>query len=175
MKAKGPIIAISAVLILILVFVLFSSGDDSSTDNDSDKLTPTVTSSDTLSPEDVLENLDGDSNQPSGPLSIEIVGPEGETFQKSQARHYEAKVTNLGNFKGMCYWWFCLNAYDTEELYQEQTTQVTGGEKCGFTSTFINERGELRVVVRVEKTKYYDGNNEGVLEEATATRNYTVL
>lgn len=125
-------------------------------------------------PEQVLEEMDARENPESkGPLSAEIVSPEGDTFEMSQARLYRAMVENrstIFNQKTTCHWKFYLNEYSEEVLYKEMDTPVTG-DRCGFTSTFIDKRGKLRVVLEVSTV---DTKTNETLESFTTEKNYLV-
>ena len=138
---------------------------------------PTITKSDPsfsdeLAAEEALRFLDeAEEIKVTGPMSAEIVSPEGDSFVPSQARMYEARITNFPkNAKGECQWNFYLNQYDEEELYQQQTTRVIG-DYCKFTTTFIKDPGELRVEVKIVAT---DRTGETTVAETVAERKYLV-
>ncbi|WKZ24097.1 MAG: hypothetical protein QY312_00615 [Candidatus Dojkabacteria bacterium] len=124
--------------------------------------------SETVSPTAEVENTK---------LEVRITSPTEETFQPRQARMWSADILN---FKGMitrfasCEWRFYLNENNSEALYQEQVTRAVLSEgkenTCGFTSTFIEKRGKLRV----EVTVIVKDLQENELERYTAERNYIV-
>ena len=109
-------------------------------------------------------------------LEISIISPEGEIFETSQARFYKALAE--GNFKYdnqvKCSWEFFLNQNNEEELYETMETSSILSEEsqdvCGFTSTFIEDAGVLRVKLTMT---VYDRLNENI-ETVTAERMYTV-
>ena len=169
-KAFFTVLISAIALVFAYSLINFQKTASNKTIENQATVTPTQTTE--MSPEDVIEQMDGGTEQVTGPPAIEIISPEGDSFVMSQARMYKAKVSNLGNYKGVCYWKFYLNQYDEEELYREQETQVTGDDTCGFTSTFIDNRGELRVEVTLETQDYNTGDSvETVIDEAT----YSVL
>lgn len=110
-------------------------------------------------------------------LKLTIISPEEETFIPRQARMYNSILE--GNQKYdfasvRCNWKFYLNENNEETLIQEMNnTGVMSGESkelCGFTSTFIDRVGKLRVVLSL--TLY---NAIGDLESIEAERTYTVV
>ncbi len=175
------IIILIVILLLLFAGIAFSRnlffGGNSNT---KDPVTPIETtnqnqnidSSEELSAEEALRLLEeGEKIEVTGTMTAEIVSPEGEVFMPSQARMYEADITNFPkNASGECQWSFYLNQYDQEELYQEMTTPVIQ-DSCKFTSTFIANQGELRVEVRVIAT---DGSGGEIVAETIAEREYTV-
>ena len=173
MKTKKAFftILISAIA-LVFSYSLINSQKPVTYETTEKQNTLTPTESTDLSPEDIINQMDGGSEEVTGPLSVEITSPKGDSFVMSQARMYEASVSNLGSNKGTCYWKFYLNQYDEEELYREQETQVTGDDTCGFTSSFIDNRGELRVEVTLESQDYY---TKEIIEATTDEARYTVL
>lgn len=170
------------ILLLLLFFIIigfvfsknqFSGGDSTDITQETAETKDPDSSDEELTGEEVIELLEErEKVEITGPMSVEIVSPEEETFIPSQARMYKAVVTNFPkNAFGECEWLFYLNQYDQEELYQQQTTRVTQGSSCAFTSTFIKSRGELRVEVRVVAT---NPPGEEVIAEAVGERKYTV-
>lgn len=160
-----------SILITLIIFVVtysFINYQDTSDTKQSEKAaTPTPTQKSERTPEGVLRDLDGETVPVTGPLTVEIISPEGDSFMMSQARMYSATVSNMGNNKGVCHWKFYLNEYEEETLYREQDTQVTGGDTCGFTSTFIDRRGNLRVEVVLEvQDRYSSETLQTVSDEA---------
>jgi hypothetical protein len=129
-----------------------------------------------LTPEDVLKQLEGDDSL-GQEIQISIVSPEGESFTPSQARMWQAELENIESetsFGVNCHWKFYINENNEEVLYQEMENR-SGVSKdnpqiCGFTSTFIDRIGKLRVVLDAEIL-----NSSGdVLETYTAEREYIV-
>lgn len=114
-----------------------------------------------LTPEEVLAQMDAAEGVgiEQGPISIEIQSPKEERFMMSQARFYNAVITGVATgYRCSCDWDFYLNEYDEETLYEQMPDrQCTAGREdglleCGFTSTFINSRGDLRVAVTATVT-----------------------
>lgn len=109
-------------------------------------------------------------------LKLEIISPEEETFIPRQARMYNALISGNGKYAttANCHWDFYLNENNQETLYKQMdNTAIVSGESkeiCGFTSTFIESRGELRVVLTVT---IYNAVNPN-LETISAERKYIV-
>ncbi len=87
-------------------------------------------------------------------LKLALISPEGENFEEGQARFYKAFLEGNGKYESArlkCHWKFYLNQNNEEALYEEmENTGILGledKEVCGFTSTFIEDRGVLRVVL----------------------------
>lgn len=129
----------------------------------------------TKTPEQVLQELkDLENPQAQGPLSAKIVSPQGKTFSVSQARLYNAEIENAISslYKDTdCNWKFYLDENNEEILYREQTVPVSSNDHCGFTSTFIDKRGKLRVLVEVVISDEETGE---VLDTYSAEKEYTV-
>lgn len=109
-------------------------------------------------------------------LRLTIISPEEETFIPRQARMYNALAEGNGKYADLvkCNWKFYLDENNGEVLYKEQdTTSVLSGESremCGFTSTFIDRAGKLRVVLTMTVYNAVDEN----LETVSAEREYIV-
>lgn len=123
------------------------------------------------------ENVDENIEEKEHSLKLAIISPEEETFIPRQARMYNALLE--GNQKYdfamvRCNWKFYLNENNQESLIQEMdNSSVMSGESkeiCGFTSTFIDRVGVLRVVLTA--TLY---NAVEDLETVSAERTYTVV
>jgi hypothetical protein len=111
-----------------------------------------------------------------GPIEVEIISPEGEFFVPSQARHYQAEIGGIEiGSRCSCDWKFYLNENNEEILYKEmadrQCSSKEGSQNkfCGFTTTFIDKIGELRVEVEVEVEKQGE-----IVEKNIAERIYMV-
>lgn len=110
-------------------------------------------------------------------LKLTIIGPKEDTMEARQARMYNALAEGNGKYSNQvkCHWDFYLNENNEEVLYQTMdNSAILSGESkevCGFTSTFIEKRGVLRVVLTM--TVYDRLNPE--LETVTAERMFTVL
>ncbi len=109
-------------------------------------------------------------------LKLTIIGPEGETIFPGQARMYNALLEGNQKYEYTrirCNWKFYLNENNEEVLIQEmENTSAMSGESkevCGFTSTFIERVGKLRVVLNIT---LHDATQD--LESVEAERVYTV-
>jgi len=123
------------------------------------------------------EDLAEENSEVEHNLRLTIISPEGDTFQVRQARMYNALVEGNGKYSNLvkCHWEFFLNQNNKEELYK---TMDNGGvlsgetkEMCGFTTTFIEAKGKLRVKLTLT---VYDAVNDN-LETISGEREYTVL
>ncbi|HOU75782.1 MAG TPA: hypothetical protein PK957_01505 [Candidatus Dojkabacteria bacterium] len=109
-------------------------------------------------------------------LTLKIISPEEEIFSVRQARHYNALAEGNAKYSHLvrCHWDFYLDQNNGEALYQTMdNTGVLSGESkemCGFTSTFIEATGNLRVVLTMT---VYDAVNDN-LETVTAEKKYIV-
>lgn len=184
------------VLIIIVAVVLLILGcsnkdenanqNQSSSEIRSDQEFPDETDSqEELTPEEVIAQLDRAEGigVEQGPIVVEIISPEEKSFMPSQARHYRAEIEGLKTgSQCSCDWKFYLNENNEEVLYQEMLDRPctpVGDENsqtvedkihvCGFTSTFIDKIGELRVEVEVEVEK-----QDEIVEQASAEKIYTV-
>ena len=131
----------------------------------------------TLTPEEVIEQLEGESTL-EGDIVMSIISPEEETFIPNQARLWKAELQEIENdisFAVNCHWKFYLNENNEEVLYKEMENRSglskENPEVCAFTSSFIDRVGKLRVVLEAEVVK--SGNE--VVDTFTAEREYTVL
>lgn len=166
-------------IFLMLLFLLngCSGGQMSEELSDSEQENVTeesvsVQDQEVLTPEEVLERMDAEEGigVEQGPVTVTIVSPKEEKFMQSQARMYKAEIDGMAQgMRCVCHWSFYLNQYDTEELYREQDTPCTP-DWCGFTSTFIDSRGDLRVTVDVDVMN----NKREVQQTGTAEANYRV-
>jgi|AntRauTorckE6833_2_1112554.scaffolds.fasta_scaffold00195_12 hypothetical protein len=184
---KRRIIIIIIVVILLALFLaisLSSKSDDNEnnlvgeSNNNTDTLAEAGTEKDSLTPEQVIERLNREMGigVEQGPISAEIIGPEGESFTPGQARHYQVQVLGLENgSRCSCDFKFYINENNEEYLYREMADRGCSrkaeieGHNCGFTSTFIEKIGELRVHVDVEVEK-----QDEIVQTATADRMYIV-
>ena len=136
-----------------------------------------------LTPEEVIAQMDRAEGigVEQGPIEVEIVSPEEKSFMPSQARHYRAEIKGLKTGSSCyCDWKFYLNENNEEVLYKEmddrQCTPVEENQNgedrlyvCGFTTTFIDKIGELRVEVEVEVEKQGE-----IVENEKVDREYVV-
>ncbi len=167
-------------LLLLLgygIYALFIKKDTSETVNDQNSNTVENENNEdsTLTPEEVIEQLEGETTL-KGAIMMSIISPEEETFIPSQARFWKAKLDGIENdvsFSVNCHWKFYLNENNEEVLYKEMENRSglskENPEICGFTSTFIDRAGKLRVVLEAEVVNY----NE-IVDTFTAEREYTV-
>ncbi len=196
-QAKKPskkiVFIIMAVVVIILAIFLsvkiLSKGKNNQTEKPSGKEMkeiPETTESqavpekdgEELTPEEVIARLNEEEGigVEQGPVEAEIISPEEESFMPSQARLYRARIEGLEKgSKCTCNWKFYLNEYDEEVLYQQMDDRpCTGGDLeeglvCGFTTTFIKSRGDLRVHVDVEVEKQGE-----IVQTAEAEKMYKV-
>jgi hypothetical protein len=169
-------------LLLLLVYgiyALFIKKDTSElVDTQDTQTTETEDNQDgTLTPEELIEQLEGESTL-EGDIVMSIVSPEGETFIPNQARLWKAELQGIENdvsFAVNCHWKFYINENNEEVLYKEMENRSSltkeNPEICGFTSTFIDRVGKLRVVLQAEVAK----SGGEVVDTFTAEREYTVL
>jgi hypothetical protein len=167
-------------LLLLLgygIYTIFIEKNTSETVNDQNS--NTVENEDnedaTLTPEEVIEQLEGESTL-EGDIKMSIISPEGDTFIPSQARLWKAKLDGIENdvsFAVNCHWKFYLNENNEEVLYKEMENRSgltkENPEVCAFTSTFIDRVGKLRVVLEAEVVHY-----DEIVDTFTAEREYTV-
>jgi hypothetical protein len=134
---------------------------------------PEQTDSNEMTPEEVVRQLEeAEQVTTTGPMTVEIVSPEGTVSSQSQSRYYRAEITNFPkNARGECEWLFYLDQNNQEQLYEQMTVRTTQ-DHCGFTSTFIEHQGKLRVKVTVTAT---DREGEEVISPVSAEREYTVI
>lgn len=147
---------------ILFIFFVFSflilvwcSNDDTTIETQEDNINQAYEANDdALTPEEVLARMDQEEWSSTWPLLVKIISPEEAIFTPGQARFYKAEVQwNAENARCQCHWKFYLNEYDEETLYQ-QMDGTCGGGWCGFTSTFIESRGDLRVHLDVNTTNY---------------------
>lgn len=174
---KKTIVIVILILLGIITLLSFKGKNAKKTSPDANlenKVTQESVADDDgqLSPEEVLERMDRqESVRLPDSLDLEIVSPEGNAFQKGQARMYKGTSPNFpDNASGTCTWKFYLNQYDTEKLYEEMEGRVIQ-KSCTFTSTFIEDRGKLRVTLDVT---VLDPITKLPLATASAERNYLV-
>lgn len=110
-------------------------------------------------------------------LSLEIISPEGDKIFPGQARMYNAKISgnHLYQFSTIaCNWQYYLNENNQEVMVEEMKNRSTLGEEakevCGFTSTFMDKPGKLRIVL----TATLSLPNGEELEIVSASRSYLV-
>lgn len=156
---------IRKLIFAITCSLLLTACAQSSTANPTPISTPTNTAQDTLTPEEVLAQMDAAEGigLEQGPINVQIISPTEASFSPSQARFWNAQIDGLvTGSRCSCDWKFYLNEYDQETLYQQMDDrQCTPSNDpavpeearvCGFTSTFIQNRGDLRVTVDVTVT-----------------------
>jgi hypothetical protein len=163
-KNKRIIVIIIFLALLLLLSVLFNNNKDGErTDNgETFQDVEDQSMSKELSPEEVIARMNEEDGIgiEQGSVKVEIISPEEEIFYAGQARHYQAQVLGLVNgSRCSCDWKFYLNENNEEYLYQEMEDRGCSvnsygeGHICGFTTTFIENIGELRVHVDIEVKK----------------------
>ncbi len=181
---KNNIIKIVLILLLLLllgygIYALFINKETGNVENNQNiESTQSEEEQDgTLTPEDVIKQLEGDASL-EGDIEMNIISPEGETFQQGQARLWKAKLENIENdssFGVNCHWKFYINENNEEVLYREMENRSgvskEDPELCGFTSTFIDRVGKVRVVLEAEVVK----SGDEIVNSFTAEREYTVF
>jgi preprotein translocase subunit SecF len=175
---KRYIIIVLLLLLFISVYFFFLREKSNKDINISDKNTQQIEEDqDSLTPEEVLEQLEG-AKDIGSEVKMSITSPEEETFSQGQARMWEAELDGIETEKGLsatCHWEFYLNEYNEEVLYEEMENRSGVSREdptlCGFTSTFINSKGKLRVKLTADIKNSYGE----ILETFTAERKYTVL
>ncbi len=180
-KKRISIIAI-IILLLALSFALSGKEEVAETEQVAQEQADVIEEQSDMTMEEYEKELFKNQQQtePQGPVELTIVSPEEETFTPRQARMYEADIVNFtpssitGYDTADCRWKFYLNENNEEALYKEMTNRavLTAESKqiCGFTSTFIESRGELRVELNLDILDK-DGN---VLKTLVAERKYRV-
>lgn len=182
-ESKKLLLILLFLLLLLLlgygIYSLFIKKDTSElVDTQDTQTTETEDNQDgTLTPEEVIEQLEGESTL-EGNIVMSIVSPEEDTFIPNQARLWKAELKGIENdvsFAVNCHWKFYINENNEEVLYKEMDNRSgltkENPEICGFTSTFIDKVGKLRVVLQAEVV---NSGNE-VVDTFTAEREYTVL
>jgi len=185
MKSKTIIIIISVILLLAIctgatVIIINKVKENKNNNQDTGE---NVQEENTSKPENEDENVYVPPEEESDEeiearhnLTLKIISPEEEIFSERQARYYNALAEGNAKYSNLikCHWDFYLDQNNGEALYQ---TMDNGGvlsgeskEVCGFTSTFIEASGNLRVVLTMT---VYDAVNDN-LETVTAERKYVV-
>jgi hypothetical protein len=111
-------------------------------------------------------------------VKIAITSPEGTEFYKGQARMWKLDIQGYNPGPGaskVCHWTFYLDGVKYREM--------PDNKGCGFTSTFIEQKGSLRAEVKIDflqgRSIFDDeGNGEyvqDVVESLNASREYTVI
>ena len=189
MKSKNIIIIVAIVLVLLacsissvlIIKSIINKKDDNNNQNTQEANTETQNNE--QNPDNTSnENEENEANTEEEivkehNLTLTIISPEEDTFVPRQARYYNALAEGNTKYSNnvKCHWDFYLNQNNEETLYKTMdNTGILSGETkelCGFTSTFIEAQGELRVVLTVTVYNAIDDN----LETVTAERKYTVL
>lgn len=162
---------------LISVLTLTGCGNDSEKENQiakSEENYQSDNSEDTgeMTPEEALQRLNEEEGigKEQGPVSVSIVSPKEETFMPRQARMYKAEVEGMERgFRCECKWKFYLNERGEEVLYREMESPCVNNS-CGFTSTFIEKIGKLRVHVDVD----VKNSKKGTVYSTSTDREYLV-
>lgn len=165
---KNLIIVGIVILLAIIIGIIFFVNK-----NESEEINDVIDSTQEESyTEDEEEEVEIEHN-----LKLSIISPEEENIFPSQARMYNALIEGNGKYSSntvKCHWEFFLNEYNEEVLYKVMDVpgvlEKESKEICGFTSSFMDRMGKLRVVLTVTITNYLDET----LETVTAERTYTV-
>ena len=173
-KLKNKIIIIIIMLIFFGLYLLINN--NSSSDDNKQIMDSSQSFDETMTPEDVLAQMEGPSSL-GDKVEMVIASPEEEVFIPKQARMWEARLDNIekGAYgKATCHWQFYLNENNEEVLYKEMENSSgvssDNPDLCAFTSTFIENRGKLRVKLDVViKNMYGD-----ILGEYSAEKKYLV-
>jgi len=169
------LLLVSGVTYIFLRNNVFKSSNDNSVGAEDDtvafELERTIFESNDSS--DDSDDLD---NSKLHDLQLEIISPEGDIFESRQARYYNAWINGNNKYDNIvnCHWDFYLNENNEEVLYETMDNRSRLSEEsqkiCGFTSTFIDSRGELRVVLTMTVQDLQSND----LETISAERLYTV-
>lgn len=172
LNKKKLIILIIVILLVITTGIIFFVNKDSKEENQEiDNTVDNQQEESYTEEEEEEEEKEIEHN-----LKLSIISPEEEIIYPSQARMYNALVQGNGKYSTLvnCHWEFFLNENNEEVLYKNMdNTGVLAGESkeiCGFTSSFMDRIGKLRVVLTVTIPNY---QNE-ILETVTAERRYIV-
>ncbi len=168
-KTKKILALVTLLLICFVAFYLLNQNKEK--DNNEDVVNEQT--------QEYLDDLDTPETEKEieHNLKLTIISPEGESFYVRQARMYKALIEGNGKYSNQikCHWEFFLNQNNEESLYQTMdNTGILSGESkeiCGFTSTFIESKGVLRVKLTVTVSDAVNDNIESVSGE----RIYTVL
>lgn len=167
LNKKKLTILIIVILLVITTGIVFFVNKDSNEENQ--EIDNTVNNQQEEEEEEEEEKIEHN-------LKLSIISPEEEIIFPSQARMYNALAQGNGKYSTLvnCHWEFFLNENNEEVLYKfMDNTGVLEGESkeiCGFTSSFMDRIGKLRVVLTVTVSNY---KNE-ILETVTAERRYIV-
>ncbi len=111
-------------------------------------------------------------------IRISIDRPDGTEFYKAQARGWRLDIQGYNPGPGaskVCHWTFYLNGVKFREM--------PDNKGCGFTSTFIDEKGSLKAEVRIDflqgRSVFENGEFVDyvydVVESLNTSREYTVI
>lgn len=124
-----------------------------------------------------IENIEPTQVVKDHNLKLEIISPVEEKILPRQARMYNAFITGNGKYESAkvnCHWKFYLNENNEEVFYKElentSILSIEDKEICGFTSTFMEKAGVLRVELTA-KISNFAGEE---LESVSAEKNYIV-
>lgn len=166
MKKKILYISIALLIIIITIFIIVNKRNTTSKiETVENENTPIVLDEEEYSIEETTSIGER--------VTVEIVSPEEPTFMANQARKWEGEVKDIesdNSFTAVCKWEFFLNG----NAYQSREDSTPVSKKypdiCTFVSTFIEDRGELRVKLTVD----IQNKQEELLDTYTAERNYSV-
>jgi hypothetical protein len=174
-KLRKLLLLLLLLLLAYGIYAIFLKKDTPETVSNQNNETLENNEDGTLTPEEVIEQLEEESTL-EGDIVMSIISPEEETFIPNQARLWKAKLDGIENnvsFAVNCHWKFYLNENNEEVLYKEMENRSVltkeNPEVCAFTSTFIDKVGKLRVVLEAEVVNYDD-----IVDTFTAEREYIV-
>ncbi len=167
MKNSTPLMVLTILLIIVFVTSIIAYLSKTAFENSAKLPTVTPTITEAIATTEIAEHN----------LQLGIISPEEDIILKRQARMYEALVTGNAKLNGArinCNWKFFLNENNEEVLYKEMNNSsiMDGASKevCGFTSTFIEKPGKLRVQLNLTFANAVSDN----LETISTERFYTV-
>lgn len=169
MKQKYIVIAITLLLLILFSWRVIDSRIRHTTPAPTPTPTPSAETSEEL---DIFATPEHMKNPENHNLTLEITSPEGDKIFPAQARMYQAYIKGNAKYqmaKILCHWKFYLNENNDEALFREmENSSILGeGEKdvCGFTNTFIDRPGQLRIELTAELTTIAGDPLESVVAE----------
>jgi hypothetical protein len=171
MSNKEDLVIIGIVILLAIITGIIFFVNKNNINETQEINNTTDSNQEESSTEDEEEEVEIEHN-----LKLSIISPEEEKIFPSQARTYNALAEGNGKYSSTvkCHWEFFLNENNEEVLYKVMdNTGVLEGESkeiCGFTSSFMDRIGKLRVVLTMTVSNYLDE----ALETVTAERTYIV-
>ncbi len=134
---------------------------------------------DPMSIEALQREMERDLNTSYSDIKIFIDRPDGVDFYKGQARGWRLAVEGYNPGPGaskICNWTFYLNG--------EKFREMLDNRGCGFTHTFIDQKGSLKAEVRIDflqgRSVFDESGNfveyvQDVVHSLTTSREYQVI